>query len=74
MLTGNEDGSNQGAGRGGLANLKYTYRYRNQFGEPDDEWLEAIEETCDELLGNFSKKEDEALTTAFGAHGKRRLN
>lgn len=26
-----------------------------------------------EVLGNFIKKEDEALTTAFGSRGKRRL-
>lgn len=25
-------------------------------------------------MGNFIKKEDEALTTAFGSRGKRRLN
>ena len=36
---------------GGLGYLKYTYRYRSQFGEPDDEWLEAIEATSEELLG-----------------------
>jgi hypothetical protein len=35
---------------GGLVYLKYTYRYRDQFGEPDDKWLEAIEATSDELL------------------------
>jgi hypothetical protein len=62
------------AGKGGLVYLKYTYRYRNQFGEPDDEWLEAIEATCDEMLGAYTKAEDEAMDTAFGAQGKRRLN
>jgi hypothetical protein len=51
----------------GLVNLKYTYRYRNQFGEPEDDWLEAIEFTCNENFGNYTKKEDEALTVAFGA-------
>ena len=54
--------------------LKYTYRYRNQFGEPDDEWLEAIEATCDEMLGAYTKAKDKAMNTAFGARGKRRLN
>jgi hypothetical protein len=64
----------QGAEKRGLVNLKYTYHYRSQFGEPDDEWLEAIESTCNEILGNYTKKEDEALTISFGARGKRRLN
>ena len=59
---------------GGLVFLKYTYRYRSQFGEPDDEWLEAVEATCDELLGAYTKAEDKAMNTAFDAHGKRRLN
>jgi hypothetical protein len=35
--------SKQGVEKGDLVNLKYTYQYRSQFGEPDDEWLEAIE-------------------------------
>jgi hypothetical protein len=64
----------QSVEKGGLVYLKYTYRYRNQFGEPDDEWLEAIEATCDEMFGAYTKAEDEAMDTAFGAQGKRRLN
>jgi hypothetical protein len=59
---------------GGLVYLKYTYRYRSQFDELNDEWLEAIEATSDELLGTFTKAEDEAMNTAFSAQGKRRLN
>jgi hypothetical protein len=66
--------SSQSAGKGGLVYLKYTYRYRNQFGEPDDEWLEAIGSTCDEMVGAFTKVEDEALNIAFGGREKRRLN
>lgn len=64
----------KGLGKDGLVHLKYTYRYKSQFGEPNDEWLDAIEATCNEILGNYMKKEHEALTTAFGARGKRRLN
>jgi hypothetical protein len=59
---------------GGLVYLKYTYRYRSQFGEPDDKWFEAIEATSDDLLGAYTKAEDEAMNIAFGAHGKKRLN
>ena len=63
-----------GSSEGGLVYLKYTYRYRSQFGKPDDGWREAVEVTSDELLGAYSKAEDEAMNTTFGAHGKRRLN
>jgi hypothetical protein len=54
--------------------LKYTYPYKSQFGEPDDDSLEAIESACNEILGNHTKKEDRALTVPFRAKGKRRLN
>jgi hypothetical protein len=30
-----------GSSEGGLVYLRYTYRYRNQFDEPNDDWLEA---------------------------------
>ena len=63
-----------GSSQGGLVYLKYTFRYRNQFDEPNDDWLDAIEATSDELLGAYSKAEDDAMTTAFGARGKKRLN
>jgi hypothetical protein len=58
----------------GLVYLKYTFRYKSQFDEPNDDCLDAIEATSDELLGAYSKAEDEAMTTAFGARGKKRLN
>jgi hypothetical protein len=63
-----------GSSEGGLVYLKYTYRYRSQFGEPDDKWLEVVEATSDELLGAYSKAKDEAMNNAFGTRGKRRLN
>jgi hypothetical protein len=37
-------------------------------------WLEAIEATCNEILGAYTKAKDEAMNTTFGARGKRRLN
>jgi hypothetical protein len=64
------DSSSEGA----LVYLKYTYRYRSQFGEADDEWLEAIEATIDDLMGAYTKAEDEAINIAFGARWKKRLN
>jgi hypothetical protein len=48
--------SRHGAEKGGLVYLKYTYRIRHQFGEPDDEWLEAIESKYNVVLGNFIKR------------------
>jgi hypothetical protein len=63
-----------GSSEGGLVYLKYTFKYRNQFDEPNDDWLDAIEATSDELLGAYSRAEDDAMTTAFGGRGKKRLN
>jgi hypothetical protein len=59
---------------GELVRLKYTFRYRDKFDEPNDDWLKCIEVTSDELLGSYSKAEDNALSTAFGGRGKKRLN
>jgi hypothetical protein len=59
---------------GGLVRLKYTFRFGDQFIEPDDDWLKCIEATSDELLGPYSKAEDNALSAAFGSRKKKRLN
>jgi hypothetical protein len=59
---------------GGLVRLKNTFRFRDQFVEPDDDWLKCVENTSDELLGAYSKSEDNALSTAFGSRKKKRLN
>jgi hypothetical protein len=59
---------------GDLVRLKYTFRYGDKFDEPNDDWLKCIEVTSDELLGPYSKAEDNALSTSFGGRGKKRLN
>jgi hypothetical protein len=59
---------------GGLVRLKYTFRFGDQFIEPDDDWLKCVENTSDELLGAYSKSEDNALSAAFGSQKKKRLN
>jgi hypothetical protein len=59
---------------GGLVRLKYNFRFREKFDEPKDDWLKCIEATSDELLGAYSKAKDNALSTAFGGRGKKRLN
>jgi hypothetical protein len=33
-----------------------------------------IETMCKEILGNYTKKEDQLMTAAFGTRPKRRLN
>jgi hypothetical protein len=60
--------------QGGLVYLKYTFRYRDQFDEPNDDWLTCIEATSDELLGAYTRAEDDDMTLAFGGRGKKRLN
>jgi hypothetical protein len=59
---------------GGLVRLKYTFRFRDQFIEPGDDWLKCVENTSDELLVVYSKSEDNALSAAFGSRKKKRLN
>jgi hypothetical protein len=54
--------------------LKYTFRFGDQFIEPDDDWLKCVENTSDELLGAYSKSKDNALSAAFGSRKKKRLN
>jgi hypothetical protein len=59
---------------GGLVRLKYTFRFVDQFIEPDDDWLKCFEATSDEVLGPYSKVKDNALSAAFGGRKKMRLN
>jgi hypothetical protein len=63
-----------GSSQGGLVYLKYTFRYRGEFDEPNDEWLSSIKATSDELLGAYTRAEDDAMTLAFEGRGKKRLN
>jgi hypothetical protein len=57
---------------GGLVRLKYTFRFGDQFIEPDDDWLKCVENTSDELLGTYSKSKDNALCGL--REPKKRLN
>jgi hypothetical protein len=54
--------------------VKYTFRFRERFDEPNDDWLKCIEVTSDELLGAYTRAKDDALSSAFGGRGKKRLN
>jgi hypothetical protein len=57
-----------------LVRLKYRFRFRDTFDEPNNHWLKCIEARSDELLGAYSKAEDNVLFAAFGGRGKKRLN
>jgi hypothetical protein len=54
--------------------LPYHYKFKKHFKVPCQEWLDTIEVMCNEILGNYSKKEDQLMTAAFGSRPKRRLN
>jgi hypothetical protein len=56
---------------GGLVWLKYTFRFEDKFDEPNDDWPKCIEATSDELLGAYSKTEDNALSAAFGGPNRK---
>jgi hypothetical protein len=62
------------SGKGELVRLKYTFKYEDKFDEPNDDLLKSIEAISDELLGPYSKAEDNALSASFGGRGKKRLN
>jgi hypothetical protein len=54
--------------------LPYHFKFKKHFKEPCQEWLETIEVMCNEILGNYTRKEDRLMTAAFGTRPKRRLN
>jgi hypothetical protein len=56
-----------------LVRLLFHFKFEKQFKEPCQEWLEMIETMCNEILGNYTKK-DQLMTAAFGTRPKRRLN
>jgi hypothetical protein len=59
---------------GELIRLPYHYKFKRHFKVPCQEWLDTIEAMCNERIGNYSKKEDQLMTAAFGTRPKRRLN
>ena len=59
---------------GELVRLPYHFKFKKYFKKPCKEWLDTVETMCNEILGNYSKKEDQLMTAAFGTRPKRRLN
>jgi hypothetical protein len=41
-----------------LVRLPYRFKFQKRFSKPCTEWLELIETMCNEILGNYTKKED----------------
>jgi hypothetical protein len=64
----------EGEKKGELVRLPYHYKFKKHFKIPCQEWLDTIEVMCNDILGNYSKKEDQLMTMAFGTRPKRRLN
>jgi hypothetical protein len=56
-----------------LVRLAYRFKFEKRFKVTCQEWLEMIETMCNEILGNFTKKEDQLMTAAFGTRPKQRL-
>jgi hypothetical protein len=56
-----------------LVRLPYWFKFEKQFKGSCQEWLEMIETMCNKILRNYTKKEDQLMTTAFGTRPKRRL-
>jgi hypothetical protein len=54
--------------------VRLRFKFEKQFKKPCTEWLEMIETMCNEILGNYTKKEDQLMTVAFGTRPKQRLN
>jgi hypothetical protein len=57
-----------------LVRLPYRFKFQNTFDGPCTEWLQMIETMCNEIHGNYTKKEDQLMTTAFDTRKKPRLN
>jgi hypothetical protein len=47
-----------------LVRLPYWFKFQDTFSSPYTEWLEIIEEMCNEILVNYTKKEDQIMIVA----------
>ena len=53
-----------------LVRLFYRFMFQDTFSGPCTKWLEMVETMCNEILGNYMKKEDQLMTAAFGTWEK----
>jgi hypothetical protein len=59
-----------GKEEGGFIRLPYHYKFKKHFKVSCQEWLDTIKVMCNEILDNYSKKEDQLMTAAFGTRPK----
>jgi hypothetical protein len=57
-----------------LIRLPCRFKFEKQFKKPCTKWLEMIETMCNEILGNYTKKEDQLMAAAFVTRPKQRLD
>jgi hypothetical protein len=57
-----------------LVRLPYRFKFQKAFSGPCVDWLEVIETMCNEILSNYTKKEDQLMIAVFGTREKQRLN
>jgi hypothetical protein len=57
-----------------LVRLPYLFKFQKSFSKTCAEWLELIETIYNEILGNYTKKEDQLMTAAFSTREKQRRN
>jgi hypothetical protein len=74
LLVGGECRRKRKKGKYELLLLPYRFKFQKRFNKPSTEWLELIETMCNEILGNYTKKEDQLMTVAFSTREKRGLN
>jgi hypothetical protein len=48
----------EGGKKDELVRLPFHFKFEKQFKKPYTKWLEMIETMCNEILGNYTKKED----------------
>jgi hypothetical protein len=53
-----------------LVRLSYRFKFQDTFSGPCAEWLEMIKTMCNEILGNYTKKDGQLMTVAFGSREK----
>lgn len=57
-----------------LITLSFKLKEQASFQRPCAGWLEVIELSCNDIVGNYLIKEDQAMTTTYETREKRRLN
>jgi hypothetical protein len=55
-----------------LVRLPYHFTFKKYFKELCQEWLEMIEAMCNEISGNYTKKEYQLMTAAFDTRSKQK--